>query len=201
MLSNVAIIGGSTGLGAKITEHVIQYMDPTPIIIGKEQGHTIATEDGRYSISLVLKATEKKLNYIIINAFDHSAHTAQEQLFRLLWEEYKNTNVTFIVIGSTAKMWAWNASSPVAKDYSKAKKQLYEAVFYSTWDDNTVARSILIEPSFVQNVVEYFEDKGQLYLAYEDFIGMIEAAVQMSFYMKLVVISGKGLHSASEFKS
>lgn len=201
MLTDVAIIGGSTGLGAKISEYIIDSMDPFPIIIGKEQGYSIANEDGRHSILLMLKATHKNLKYIFINAFDHSEPSAQELMFKLLWEHYKDTAVTFIVIGSTAKMWGWNASSPIAKGYSNAKKRLFEAVFYSVWDDKTVARGILIEPSFVENVVDYFEDKGQLYLAYEDFIGMIEAAIQMSFYMKLVCISGKGTYTASEIRS
>lgn len=199
MQTNVAIIGGSSGLGAKLTEFILESLDENPIVVGKEQGHTIATEDGRHSIVLMLR--DIGLQYIFLNAFDHSEPSAQERMFKLLWEEYKDTEVTFIVIGSTAKMWGWNASSPVAKEYSKAKKTLYESVFYSTWDDKTTARSILIEPSFVENVVDYFEDKGQLYLAYEDFIGMIEAAIQMSFYMKLVCISGKGIYTASEIKS
>jgi hypothetical protein len=201
MQANVAIIGGSTGLGAKITEYVQQYLDPNPLLLGKTQGYSISTDDDRHSIKLMLNGTLVNWNYIIINAFDHSNVDAQEQMFEVLWERYKDSNVTFIVIGSTAKMWGWNANTPMAKEYSKAKERLYKSVFYKTWDDKTTARSILIEPSFVQNVVDYFEDKGQLYLAYEDFIGMLEAAVQMSFYMKLVCISGKGIHPASEFKS
>lgn len=200
------MIGGTSGLGGKITDHFVSSWACQPItLLSKHDGYDIN------NIPSILEEVDKVAfgqkifsqpmqDLIVLNAFDHSRPEAQQNLFDALWEKYKNTEVTFIVMGSTAKMWGWNASSDIARDYSRAKKKLYEAVFYKTWEDNTIARSILIEPSFVENVVDYFEDKGQLYLSYDNLLSIIQSGIAMSRFMKLVVISGKGLYPASTFK-
>jgi hypothetical protein len=202
----IVMIGGVTGLGGKITDHFSASWACQPItLLSKYDGYDIN------NVPSILEEVNKVAygerifhqpmqDLIVLNAFDHAHPEAQQNLFDALWEQYKNSDVTFIIMGSTAKMWGWNAASDIAKSYSKAKKKLYESVFYKVWEDTTKAKAILIEPSFVENVVNYFEDKGQLYLSHEELLSIIDAGLSLSKFMKLVVISGKGLHPASDFK-
>ena len=208
----IVIIGGVTGLGGKITDHFSASWACQPItLLSKYDGYDIN------NVPSILEEVNKVAfgerifhqpmqDLIVLNAFDYSHPEAQQNLFDALWERYKNSAVTFIVMGSTARMWIWSASnddtdrSRIAKSYAKAKKKLHESVFYKVWEDTTKARAILIEPSFVENVIEHFEDKGQLYLSHKELLSIVDAGLSLSKFMKLVVISGKGLHPASDFK-
>lgn len=206
----IVVVGGTTGLGGEIRSHLMSHKHAM-VSIGKNEGYDICNTQSILDVFSritwdVRIVGEPNRDLIVLNAFDYSHPEAQQNLFDALWERYKNAAVTFIVMGSTARMWIWSASnddtdrSRIAKSYAKAKKKLHESVFYKVWEDTTKANAILIEPSFVENVIHHFEDKGQLYLSHKELLSIIDAGLSLSKFMKLVVISGKGLHPASDFK-
>ena len=66
---------------------------------------------------------------IIVNLFDSSKITLQQQIFDTLWEKYKsNPDIHIVVIGSTAHYL--DSFNYVSEEYFHAKKTLNQTCFY-----------------------------------------------------------------------
>jgi len=103
------IIGYTSGIGKCIYDKLDCQG------VGKEEGCDISTQNGRKKV-LELCATHE---VIIINAFDKVRKNSQLEMFFNLYNKYKDTHKTLIVIGSCSQD-RWNESTGEYQSYKQA---------------------------------------------------------------------------------
>lgn len=190
------VIGGKSGLGAKIAQHF------NATALGRPD-YDISTVTGRNSILYEIHLADEDV--IVLNAYDRDVPQSQLRLARDIWDEIKHKNKTLVVISSAARYFASLTEAQVDKgfiQYCNAKRDLSEICFSVAW--GYPAKMVIIEPSYIESKVEDHRAVGKFnmtYLTYDEYLEMIEDGLKMAEKSQVVVLSRVGKHTINEFTS
>lgn len=169
---NILVLGGSTKLGGYLTRDLLKRGHLT-LNVGREMAD--------FKSGWMLKIEEpikvhfgdpRNINIVIVNVYDHDSgyQDVQEEVFKSMFDFYRDQNTTIVVMGSMIA-----AHAVYQTTYAKAKRSLANAVIRAS----TLKRAcklVLIEPGVLENNVGAYPNSP--YATFEE----VAEIIRYSFY-------------------
>lgn len=132
---------------------------------------------------------------IIINLFDHNRMSLQQEIFDLVWKEYKNNaDVHIVVLGSFAHHL--DEENFISKDYFNAKKMLSDTCFQRVTKTAFKCKLLLVEPAVIESyLIEHTPDWTVYYLTTDEAAKKIRELIEINSQFLSAAIAGSHLYT------
>jgi hypothetical protein len=132
---------------------------------------------------------------IIVNLFDHSRMSLQQEIFDLVWKEYRNNaDVHIVVLGSFAHHL--DEENFISKEYFDAKKMLSDTCFQRVTKTAFKCKLLLVEPAVIESyLVEHTPDWTVYYLTTNEAAKKILELIEINSQFLSAAIAGSHLYT------
>ena len=132
---------------------------------------------------------------IIINLFDYTQMSLQQQIFDELWKKYEsNPKIHIVVLGSMVHYYANNINL-ISEDYFNAKKTLNQSCIHRGMHTYFKCKLLLIEPGTVESyITNNSPEWASMYLTDDEFAKKMLALMEINSKFLYVTLNGSHVY-------